>query len=167
MTREEYYEKIWEWTPSTMVKHMPELTSYVSSEEIMEVIIEISFGDKKGATRLLRKALDAGIKFTGSQLTEMNVKCEESELIWAIKLSMEAEPFISEAKYTLKEIELHVPYKNKIRDIQLNMGRRIIFSDIYGDGFLVNWMIQRNIKKMIKAVEETYKEVQELKGKSR
>ena len=54
MTWDEYYEKIWEWKPSTMVKHMSKLTSYGSSEEIMIAIIEISFGDIKGATRLLK-----------------------------------------------------------------------------------------------------------------
>ena len=63
MTWEEYYEKIWEWKPSTMVKYMSKLSDFGPSEEVMEAIIEISFGDTKGATRMLKKAIDAGVKF--------------------------------------------------------------------------------------------------------
>lgn len=49
-TWEEYYEKILEWKPSTMVRHMPKLSS---------------FGlDQKGATRMLKKAIDAGVNST-------------------------------------------------------------------------------------------------------
>ena len=47
------------------------------------------------------------------------------------------------------------------------MGTRIIFSDIYGNGFFIHWLIQRKIKNMIKAVNDTYKEVQKLKEKSK
>ena len=97
MTWEEYYEKIWEWKPSTMVKHMSELTTFGPSEEMMEVIVEISFGDKKGATGLLRKATDAGIKFTGEQLLEISGNCEESEFIRAMKFSAD--------KFTDKDID--------------------------------------------------------------
>ena len=254
MTWEEYYEKIWEWKPSTMVKYMSELTTFGPSEEMMEVIVEISFGDKKGATGLLRKATDAGIKFTGEQLLEISGNCEEREFIRAMKFSadeftdkdiddlywgyhddelvvelakkyklqlpkeepekeedtieeienfqeemmkmsprelegeydyilqclecarekmmlvyrlsisdmsskkrsvsimkhaclLEAEPFIKEAGYILETIESQVPDKNRVKNIQVNMGKNIVFADVYGDGFLINWSIQRRIKR--------------------
>lgn len=87
MTWEEYYEKIWEWEPSTMVKHMSELSSFGPPEEVMEAIVEISFGDPKGATGMLRKALDAGIKFNGEQLSNISGDCDESEMERALSLS--------------------------------------------------------------------------------
>ena len=71
MTWEEYYEKIGDWSPSTMVNRMSKLSSFGPPEEIIEVIMEISFEDEKGATRLLRKATDAGIKFSGEQLADI------------------------------------------------------------------------------------------------
>ena len=87
MTWEEYYEKIGDWSSSTMVKHMSKLSSFGSPEEIIEVIMEISFEDEKGATRLLRKATDAGIGFTGEQLVEICLCCSESEIERAIRVS--------------------------------------------------------------------------------
>ena len=87
MTWEEYYEKIWEWQPSTMVKHMSKLSSFGPSEEVMEAIIEISFGDTNGATRMLKKPIDAGIIFNGDQLSNMYGNCDESELERALRLS--------------------------------------------------------------------------------
>ena len=78
---------------------------------------------------------------------------------------MEAEPFIEEVRCSLAEIEFQVQNKIDIQNIRLNMGRSIVFSDVYGDGFLVDWLIQRQIKKMIKAVENTYGEVERLRGK--
>ena len=78
---------------------------------------------------------------------------------------MEAEPFSVEARCVLEEIESEVSDRVHIQNVRLNMGRSIVFSDVYGDGFLVNWSMQRYIKKMIKAVENTYQEVQKLKEK--
>ena len=87
MTWEEYYEKIWEWQPSTMVKYMSRLSSFGPSEEVMEAIIEISFGDTNGATRMLKKAIDAGVKFSGDQLSNMYGNCDEREMKRALRLS--------------------------------------------------------------------------------
>ena len=76
---------------------------------------------------------------------------------------MEAESCIDEAKCMLKEIEPEVQDKVHIENIRLNIGRNIVFADIYGDRFLVNWSTQRYIKKMINAVDDICKEVQKLK----
>ena len=320
-TWEEYYEKIWEWQPSTMVKHMSKLSSFGPSEEVMEAIIEISFGDQKGATRMLKKAMDAGVKFNGDQLSNMYGNCDESELERALRFSadqfttqdiddlygvyedallieialkhniaipeelaeeneefivrkavlaaqhrlddeileelygvvedslikqvagknglklpeclreddtwcvseqqdrdaeklskdelyeayeyvlqclsnahekmvlayrlsisdvgndkrsisiikhaclLEAEPFVAEARLTLEEIESQVQDKISVQNTRLNMGKWIVFHDVYGDGFLTDWMVQLRIKKMIRAVEDAHKEVLKLKSK--
>lgn len=64
---------------------------------------------------------------------------------------MEAEPFVEEARMMLEEIESQVQDKRGIQDIRLNMGKRIVFADIWSDGFLLEWMIQRRIRKMLGA----------------
>lgn len=87
MTWEEYYENMWEWTPDTMVQYMSQLTSFGDPEEVMEAIIEISFEDTQGATRMLKKATDYGIKFSGEQLAELDGCCEDAELERAIRFS--------------------------------------------------------------------------------
>ena len=270
MTWEDYYEKICDWSPNTMVNRMSKLSSFGPPEEIIEVIMEIAFEDEKGATRLLKKAIDAGVKFSGEQLADICLCCSESELeravrfsadkfadgdiehlyccydedllveiakkynlklpadlkegyaddiaediyeyempelskselqeaydyvlqclnnahekmILALRLSiadvgskkraisiakyaclLEAEPFIEEARITLEEIEAQVQVKTDIRNIRLNMGKRIVFSDVVGEGVLVDFLVQRHIKKMVKAVADTYREVQKLKEK--
>lgn len=262
MTWEEYYEKIWEWAPSTMVSRMSKLTSFGDPEEVMEVIIEISFGDEKGATRLLRKATDAGVKFSGEQFAELSGCCEEGELIRAIRFScdkfqdidienlylcfdeelvveiakkrnlklpvelleedddleemdevfskeeiiesydyvlqclkaahekmilayrlsisdvgsdkrgisilkhaclLEAEPFIDAARAALEEMESQVADTISIQNTRLNLGKWIGFHDVYGDGFLTDWMVQRRIKKMIEALEVAHKEIKKIR----
>ena len=266
MTWEEYYEKVWKCKPSTLVNYMSKLSSFGPSEEVMEAVLEIAFEDEMGATRLLKKATDTGVKFSGGQLAEMYGSCSDSEWERAIRFSanqftdtdlddlygilddelieeiarkykvalpqdlvdycedevyeedfykmssaevqeaydyvlhclnyaleklkcayslsvadlssqkrtvsiakhaclMEAEPFIDEARSTLEEIGAQGIEKGSIQSIQSNMGRRIIFSDAYGDGFLVDWMIQRHIKKMMVAVQDICKEVQKLRDR--
>lgn len=276
MTWEEYYEKIWEWQPSTMVKYISKLSNFGPSEEVMEAIIEISFGDQKGATRMLKKAIDAGVKFNGEQLINMYGNCDESELERAVRFSadqftdqdiedlygsyedeliievakkagrkipddlcefyeadmeedeleddyideeasepisiaelcnaydtvldclwnahekmmlayrlsisdvgsdkrsisilkhaclLEAEPFINEARSILEEIESQVQDTISIQNTQLNLGKWITFHDVYGDGFLTDWMVQKRIKEMTQAVETACKEIQNLRAK--
>jgi hypothetical protein len=43
------------------------------------------------------------------------------------------------------------------------MGKWIAFHDVWGDGFLTDWMVQLRIKKMIAAVECAHEEVCTLK----
>ena len=263
MTWEEYYEKMWDWQPSTMVKYMSKLSNFGPAEEVAEAIIEVSFGDQTGATRMLKKALDAGVKFSGDQLSHMYGNCDEKELERAVRISadqftdqdiedlycsyddelvievakkagrkvpddllgdeadwkkakqmnkaelrevydtvldslwsarekmilayrlsisdvgsdkrsisilkhkclLEAEPFMEEARSILTEIESEVQDKVSIQNTRLNLGKRVAFHDIYGDGFLTDWMVQKRIKKMIQAVDAAYGEIQKLRAK--
>lgn len=77
----------------------------------------------------------------------------------------EAEPFVNEARLTLEENEAQVQDKISVQNTRLNMGKWIGFHDVYGDGFLTDWIVQRRIKKMIRAVEDAHKEVLKLKNK--
>ena len=52
MTWQDYYERVWDWSPTTTIQRMSQLSSFGPSEEVTEVILEIAFYDEKGATRL-------------------------------------------------------------------------------------------------------------------
>jgi len=76
---------------------------------------------------------------------------------------VEAEGFVNKARVMLGEIESQIQDKVSVQNTRLNMGKCIMFHDVYGDGFLTDWMVQRRIRKMIKAVEDAHKEVQKLR----
>ena len=65
----------------------------------------------------------------------------------------------------LEDIESQGQDKLSVRDTRLNLGKHIVFHDVVGDGFITDWMVQRRIQKMIRAVEDAHKEVLKLKGK--
>lgn len=89
MQWEEYFHKIeeGEWSTSTAVSRMSKLNSFGPSEEIVEAIQYIGFDNEKGANRLLKKALDAGVKFSGAEIAQIWLICEKSELNRAVLLS--------------------------------------------------------------------------------
>lgn len=87
MQWDEYYEKIDEWANSTAVNRLSKLESFGPSEEVAYVINALAFENEKAATRLLKMATNAGVKFSGEQLVEMCLVCEECELERAIRHS--------------------------------------------------------------------------------
>lgn len=76
---------------------------------------------------------------------------------------LEAEPLIDEARITLEEIESQVGDKIRIQNTRLNLGKWIVFHDVWGDGTITDWMVQRRIRKMIQVVEDAHKEIQILR----
>lgn len=272
-TWDEYYEKFYDWAESTRVKNLTYLESLGDADEVAEVLIELE-GNKNAATRLLRKAVEEKIVFTGDALANLflwdfdeklvteamrnsaaNFTTEDIEALyssvdeeilleicnkWKIpvpeelrefdedifeetfeetfeekprKLSrtelldsydyvlqclsnahekmmlayslsisdvgskkrsisivkhaclLEAEPFIDEARFILEEIESQVGDKISVQNTRLNLGKWIVFHDVWGDGFITDWMVQRRIRKMIQVVEAAYKEIQVLRGR--
>ena len=77
MLWEEYYDKQCDWAAGTKVNRISKLESFGSPDEVAEVIVDIAFYNKAGATRLLKKATAAGVKFTGEQLFDFIGCCEE------------------------------------------------------------------------------------------
>lgn len=69
-TWDEYYEKFYDWAESTRIKNITYLESLGDSDEVTEIIIELK-DNKNAANRLLRKAIDANIKFNGDNLNDM------------------------------------------------------------------------------------------------
>lgn len=260
---DEYYEKFYDWAESTRIKKLSYLDSLGSSDEVAEILIELK-DNKNAANRLLRKAVEGKMQFTGENLCDFLFwKLNKELVIEALRNSakglttedieelyitvddeillevcqkgripipkdlrdfveeigeeepqrlsetelresydhvlqclynahekmmmgyrlgvsdvgsrkrsvsilkhaclLEAEPFINEARITLEEIESQAGENISVQNTRLNLGKWIMFHDVWGDGVITDWMVQRRIRKMIQAVEDVYKEIQDLR----
>lgn len=68
-TWDEYYEKFYDWAESTQVRNLSGLTSLGSADEVGEIIIELQV-NVPAANRLLRKAVEAKLAFSASDILE-------------------------------------------------------------------------------------------------
>ena len=67
---EEYYEKINDWAVSTAVSRISSLEDMGEPDEIVDALNIIAFDDEKGANRLLNRALQYNVKFSGENVVE-------------------------------------------------------------------------------------------------
>ena len=72
MEWDEYYRKFDEWATSTQISRLSALTSYGPSDEVAEVAQGLM--DETAASRLIRRALAAGVQFTAEEICEL-VNC--------------------------------------------------------------------------------------------
>ena len=66
MTWETFYDRFYDWADSTQISNISKLTDFGPSAEVCE--IATSFVDEKAATRLVKKALAAGVRFTSTEV---------------------------------------------------------------------------------------------------
>lgn len=69
MTWQTYYERFYDWAESTQIKNMSSLTDFGPSAEVCEIAEELY--EQQPATRLIRKALKAGVKFTAEEVATL------------------------------------------------------------------------------------------------
>ncbi len=87
MKWDDYYDKINDWAVSTAVSKISSLEDMGKPDEIVDALNIIAFEDEKGATRLLNRAIQNGIKFSGENLAEINGICSEDSFLQALQLS--------------------------------------------------------------------------------
>ena len=92
MTWDEYYMNFYEWAESTQISRLSSLTDFGPSDEIVEVVQ--NFYDEKVATRLVRKALDYGVKFTTDEIIEL--RSWVSEEIYPVLVQANSDPYTYE-----------------------------------------------------------------------
>lgn len=69
----EYYGKFDEWATATQISRLSALTSYGPSAEVAEVAQGLM--DETAASRLIRRALAAGVQFTAGEICELADCC--------------------------------------------------------------------------------------------
>ena len=67
----EYYDGFYDWSFETQKKYADYLEDYGSADEVFEVLEELVFSDEAFASRLAKRALDAGVRFSPEQVLEM------------------------------------------------------------------------------------------------
>ena len=92
MTWDEYYVNFYEWAESTQISRLSSLTDFGPSDEIVEVVQ--NFYDEKVATRLVRKALDYGVKFTTDEIIEL--RSWVSDEIYPVLVQANSDPYTYE-----------------------------------------------------------------------
>ncbi len=92
MNWETYYEKFYDWAESTQIRKLSELSDFGPPEEIVEVIEGLM--NEKAASRLARKAAEAGVQFSTEQLEELTSCCDTltmNQLLLAAKQPFDRE----------------------------------------------------------------------------
>lgn len=90
MTWSEYYEKINDWAVSTAANKISSLEDMGAPDEIVDALYIFAFENKSGDTRLLNRALQYGVKFSGENLVEIAGLCSEESFKKALNQSADA-----------------------------------------------------------------------------
>lgn len=90
MIWDEYYEKINYWAVSTAESKISSLEDMGTADEVADALYIFALDNKKGATRLLNKALQYGIKFSGENLVEISGICGEESFRKALAQSADS-----------------------------------------------------------------------------
>ena len=132
-TWDEYYEKFYDWAESTQVRNLSALTSLGSADEVGEIIIELQV-NVPAANRLLRKAVEEKLAFSGSDLVEFAYINDKEPVTAAVRNS--AERLTAEdMEYLYDEIDDEVIIEIcKQRNILLPEALRE--EDTYNDDFI-------------------------------
>lgn len=71
MTWQEYYDKFYDWADSTQIKKISSITDFSGADPEEVIDAALSFVDEAPTTRLLRKALDGGVRFSAGEVLEL------------------------------------------------------------------------------------------------
>lgn len=106
-----YYERFYDWSESTQINRISSLTDFGASEEVAEVIQ--SFMDGKAASRLVKKALVHGVKFSAQEVMDMIDLLDDipKELISSCKTYFSQEQIDVLADYDIDEDVLRAASK--------------------------------------------------------
>lgn len=69
MEWDEYYEKCGEWSDSTKISKISQISSFGSHSEVWEIAQD--YMDGKAAGRLIKKAMINDVHFTGEEIVDM------------------------------------------------------------------------------------------------
>lgn len=80
----QYYDG---WSSSTLAKRLYSLEDYGSPEQIVEVADAAC--DEKAASRLVQRAIDAGVVFSPTNVMELDGIIDEKTLTAVVKVALE------------------------------------------------------------------------------
>lgn len=87
MTWTEYYDNINEWSADMAVEQLCNLKQMGPSDQVADAVYSVSLEDEAMATRILDKANEFGVRFTGEDLLTLLDVCEEESFVKAMENS--------------------------------------------------------------------------------
>ena len=76
LTWETFYDRFYDWAESTQISNISKLENFGPSSEVCEIALD--FMDEKIATRFVKKALAAGVRFTAEEVVELDGSVSET-----------------------------------------------------------------------------------------
>lgn len=75
MTWNEYYSEFYDWSKSTQISKISQLSFFGNSPDVHLEVVDAaqSFSDEKIASRLIKKAIASGVKFTVEEIIELQM----------------------------------------------------------------------------------------------
>ena len=79
----DYYDKVFDWSESTRVRRISDLTDIGSPDEIVDAAQ--AFDEDKNASKLIKKALNLGVCFTPENVIDLIMVVDDSTLTQMVK----------------------------------------------------------------------------------
>lgn len=82
-----FYDAFYDWKPEYAKARLQSVTDFGSDDEVLEVVQELFWDDEYEASRLVMRALDAGVRFKDENIVELTSHCNEDTIKQMVFLS--------------------------------------------------------------------------------
>lgn len=82
-----FYDAFYDWKPEYAKARLQSVTDFGSDDEVLEVVQELFWDDEYEASRLIMRALDAGVRFKDENIVELTSHCNEDTIKQVVFLS--------------------------------------------------------------------------------
>lgn len=82
-----FYDAFYDWKPKYAKARLQSVTDFGSDDEVLEVVQELFWDDEYEASRLIMRALDAGVRFKDENIVELTSHCNEDTIKQMVFLS--------------------------------------------------------------------------------
>lgn len=82
-----FYDALYDWKPEYAKARLQSVTDFGSDDEVLEVVQELFWDDEYEASRLIMRALDAGVRFKDENIVELTSHCNEDTIKQVVFLS--------------------------------------------------------------------------------
>ena len=132
MTWADYYDRFYDWAESTQVRYLSSLSTLGPADEVGEIIIELQV-NVPAANRLLRKAVEAKLAFSGSDLVEFACINDKELATAAVRNSAERSLLMNIASYEprISRLQLYKKPESNMTQTRIQVGT-LIFGKWYG-----------------------------------
>ena len=87
MSWKDFYDDYYEWNDDVLARRVNLLTNFGPAKEIIDAFDHIAFDHENLAVQLIEKAIAAGVKFSGEQISDLVLICDDNLLEQAIRVS--------------------------------------------------------------------------------